>query len=102
MPKGLVRNQVVAPAGVISIHRPFTRSGYSPGMTSIEPLLPHPGDDRDQIGTTDPGRGAPPPAPGTGVSSEEPDQVDAEAADQPTGDPGPPSRTPQPGQLRTD
>jgi hypothetical protein len=51
-------------------------------MSTVEPFVPHP-HHAEQIGAADPGPGAPPPAPGTGVAGEEPDRVDAEPRDDP-------------------
>ncbi len=54
-------------------------------MTTIEPLLPHPGDDdSERIPAADPGPGGPAPAPGFGIGGEEPDRTDAE--ERPAGD----------------
>ena len=52
-------------------------------MTTIEPFMPHPDENRDQggadhIAAAGPGTGAPAPAPGFGVAGEEPDHIDAE------------------------
>jgi hypothetical protein len=73
-------------------------------MSMSAPLEPAPGAPDQGIPAADAGPGAPPPADGSGVESEEPDRLPGEHADPPDDPPDRPRddvsfRTPDPGDV---
>lgn len=73
-------------------------------MSQAEPLMPHLSDPHEEVAAADPGQGAPPSAPGTGVGGEDPDTLSTSDDTTPDQDrvhgQETPFRTPDPNDVR--